>query len=102
MNAPETYEVFAIRYGTVTGRMRQDNFIITPSHPIDFHDSEMPLYYFVWAVRNENSTIVVDTGFERAEGDKSCRTITRLPCVRLVILEMYAAKIEDVIITHLH
>ena len=102
MNAPETYEVFAIRYGTVTSRLRRDNFIITPSHPIDLHDSEMPLDYFVWAVRNENRTIVVDTGFERTEGDKRGRTITRLPCEGLEIMGIDAAKVEDVIITHLH
>ena len=101
MNAPETYEVFAIRYGTVTSRIRRDNFIITPSHPIDLHDSEMPLDYFVWAVRNENRTIVVDTGFERTEGDKRGRTITRLPCEGLEIMGIDSAKIEDVIIPHL-
>ena len=67
MSNPETYEVFAIRYGTVTNRLRRDNFIIAPSHPTDLHDSEMPLDYFVWAIRNENRTLVVDTGFERTE-----------------------------------
>ncbi len=102
MSGPETYEVFAIRYGSVAGRLRRDNFIIAPEHPVDSHDSEMPLDYFVWAIVNENRTIVVDTGFERTEGDKRGRTITRLPAEGLEIIGIDAAKIEDVIITHLH
>jgi len=102
MSGPETYEVFAIRYGSVAERLRRDNFIIAPEHPTDPHDGNMPLDYFVWAIVKENRTIVVDTGFERTEGDRRGRTITRLPAEGLEIIGIDAAKVEDVIITHLH
>jgi hypothetical protein len=48
MSEIEIYEVFAIRYGTVDGRVRRDNFIMT-----DDHDLPMPLDYFVWAIVND-------------------------------------------------
>ncbi|MDP7549144.1 MAG: N-acyl homoserine lactonase family protein, partial [Alphaproteobacteria bacterium] len=79
MSEPESYEVFAIRYGSVAERLRRDNFIIAPNPDTDPHDMGMPLDYFVWAIVNENRTIVVDTGFERGEGDRRGRVITRLP-----------------------
>ncbi|MDP6873218.1 MAG: N-acyl homoserine lactonase family protein [Alphaproteobacteria bacterium] len=98
MSGPETYEIFAIRYGSVAERLRRDNFILAP----DPHEGNMPLDYFVWAIVNENRTIVVDTGFERTEGARRDRTITRLPAEGLEIIGIDAAKVEDVIITHLH
>ena len=63
MSRQETYEVLALRYGVSGERTRQENFL----EPIDAHDSPMPLDYFVWVIRNENRTIVVDTGFDHAE-----------------------------------
>ena len=102
MSGPETYELFAVRYGTVAGRIRSDNFIIAPEQPTDPHDGPMPLDYFVWAIVNENRTIVVDTGFERSEGDKRRRIIKHLPREGLEIIGIDASKVEDVIITHLH
>lgn len=97
MSGPETYEVFAIRYGTVTERKRGDNFIAT-----DMHDAPMPIDYYVWAIMNENRTIVVDTGFDQAEGDKRGRRITRLPREGLQMLGIDSTRVEDVVITHLH
>ncbi|MBT4042302.1 MAG: N-acyl homoserine lactonase family protein [Rhodospirillaceae bacterium] len=102
MSGPETYELFAIRYGSVAGRLRRDNFIIAPDHPADPHDGPMPLDYFVWAIVNENRTIVVDTGFEYSEAEKRGRKITRLPRDGLEIIGINADTVEDVIITHLH
>tara|TARA_R110002167_G_scaffold139294_1_gene326847 strand:- start:8 stop:814 length:807 start_codon:yes stop_codon:yes gene_type:complete len=98
MSGTETYEVYAIRYGTVHGRARRDNFI----HTEDLHDAPMPLDYFIWAIVNENRTIVVDTGFDRKEGDKRGREIVRLPREGLEMIGIDAAKVEDVVITHLH
>ena len=97
MSNPETYEVFAIRYGTLAERKRKDSFIMA-----DMHDAPMPIDYFVWAIRNDNRTIVVDTGFDQAEGDKRGRKITRLPREGLEMIGIDARKVEDVIVTHLH
>jgi glyoxylase-like metal-dependent hydrolase (beta-lactamase superfamily II) len=68
----------------------------------DAHDVAMPLDYFVWAIVNDNRTIVVDTGFERTEGEKRGRVIERLPAEGLATIGVDAAKVEDVVISHLH
>ncbi|MGB7181005.1 MAG: N-acyl homoserine lactonase family protein [Burkholderiaceae bacterium] len=97
MSAPETYEVYAIRYGTMDGRTRGDNFIST-----DLHDAPMPIDYFVWAIVNKNRTIVVDTGFDHKEAEERGRKIIRLPREGLQMVGVDAAKVQDVVITHLH
>lgn len=97
MSGPETYEVFAVKYGTLQERQRHHNFIQT-----DPHDGHMPLDYYVWAIVNENRTIVVDTGFDHAEGERRGRQILRLPREGLAMLEIDAGQVEDVIVTHLH
>ena len=97
MSNPETYDVFAIRYGTYAARKRAENFIIT-----DLHESAMPLDYYVWAIVNENRTIVVDTGFDRAEAKSRQREITCLPREGLAMAGIDSTTVEDVIVTHLH
>jgi glyoxylase-like metal-dependent hydrolase (beta-lactamase superfamily II) len=95
---PETYEVFAIRYGQKTDRYRHDNFII----PGDPHDGVMPIDYFVWAIVNNNRTIIVDTGFEHGEGQRRGREVIRLPREGLAMLGIDAATVQDVVVTHMH
>ncbi len=97
MSDPEIYEVFALKYGTMDNRTRNDNFI---AH--DPHDSQMPIDYFIWVVRNENRTIVVDTGFDHKEAATRGRVVTRLPREALTMLDIDAATIKDVIVTHMH
>ncbi|MCP5368370.1 MAG: N-acyl homoserine lactonase family protein [Hyphomicrobiales bacterium] len=97
MTDPQPYEVYAIRYGSLAQRVRRDNFIAT-----DDHDLPMPIDYFVWAIVGNGRTIVVDTGFDQAEGDRRGRTIERLPRQGLEMIGVDAARVEDVIVTHLH
>ncbi len=97
MSTPETYEVYAIRYGTMDNRKRVDNFITT-----DMHDAPMPIDYYVWAITNKNRTIVVDTGFDMKEAESRGREIIRLPREGLQMIGVDAAKVKDVVITHLH
>ncbi len=58
----ETYEIFALKYGCQTNRTRYYNFMAD-----DDHASPGPIDYFVWVIRNDNRTIVVDTGFDHKE-----------------------------------
>jgi hypothetical protein len=51
------YEVYALRYAT-RGARRAEHFIGG-----DPHDAEMPMDYFVWAIRGAGRAFVVDTGF---------------------------------------
>lgn len=98
MASSETYEIFALRYAERPERLRQENFL----GPIDDHDSPMPIDYYVWVVRNHHRTVVVDTGFNHEEARKRDRKILRLPREALGRIDVDAASVEDVVITHLH
>jgi glyoxylase-like metal-dependent hydrolase (beta-lactamase superfamily II) len=92
------YEIHALRYATKPDRTRQENF----SEPVDAHDTPMPIDFFVWVLRNERHTVVVDTGFDHAEAAKRDRRVTRLPAEALASMGVDAAEVDDVIVTHLH
>ena len=98
MAGGETYEIHALRYAERTERTRQENF----KEPVDDHDSPMPMDYFVWLVRSERRTIVVDTGFDHREADRRERRVIEAPRESLARLGVDARSVEDVIITHLH
>ncbi len=93
----ETYEVLAVKYAERLNRTRAESFINA-----DDHQGPHPMDYFVWVVRNANRTIVVDTGFDKAEADRRNRTVLRTPASALATIGIDAAAIEDVVITHLH
>ena len=75
----EVYEIHAMTYGSNEGRTRQENFL----EKVDDHDSIMPLDYYIWLIRNENRSVVVDTGFDHKEASKRGRSIMMLPSERL-------------------
>lgn len=94
----DVYEVYALRYARYDGRRRFENLLRSDPHL----DAPMPLDFFVWAIRNGARTIVVDTGFDHAEGERRDRRITRLPRECLATIGIDAAEVRDVIVTHLH
>jgi glyoxylase-like metal-dependent hydrolase (beta-lactamase superfamily II) len=96
--AEGVWEAFAIRYGTMPKRTRRECFM-----GFDPHDAELkPMDYFVWALRSGSRVVVVDTGFDKAEGERRGRVIDRLPREGLAMLGIDAAAVEDVVVTHLH
>ena len=97
MGSNETYEVFALRYAESIDRKRGDNFKVT-----DDHDAPMPLDYFIWVVRNDKRTIVVDTGFGEMEARQRGRQLLQTPVQALERLQVDANTVEEVVITHLH
>jgi glyoxylase-like metal-dependent hydrolase (beta-lactamase superfamily II) len=92
----EPYEVYAIRYATVA-RRAAENFIGG-----DPHDAATSLDYFVWLARNAHHTFVVDTGFNRDAARRRKREFLRSPAEGLALLGVEVAKVEQVILTHLH
>lgn len=93
------YEVFALRYATSgPDRLRRENFM--PG--MDLHDSPMPLDYFVWAIRGEGREIVVDTGFGPEAAAQRGRTLLHDPVKLLDRIGIDAARVQDVVLTHLH
>jgi glyoxylase-like metal-dependent hydrolase (beta-lactamase superfamily II) len=92
----ESYEVYAIRYAR-HDRRSSENFLGG-----DPHDVPMPLDYFVWAITGGGKTYVVDTGFGAEQARQRRRELLRSPVEGLKSIGIDPAKVEDVIITHMH
>jgi glyoxylase-like metal-dependent hydrolase (beta-lactamase superfamily II) len=96
-----SYRVYAVKYAEREAR-RAEHF-----HP-DFgsgdpHDTEsMPMDYFVWAVIGDDRTWVVDTGFGPDDAARRGRRLLRTAAEALRTIDVDAATVTDVIITHLH
>lgn len=93
----ECFEVYAIKYAELKARPARDIFLSA-----DLHDAPVDMDYFVWLVRSPERDIVVDIGFGADVAAKRGRELIRCPGEGLRLLNADPAKIEDVIITHLH
>jgi glyoxylase-like metal-dependent hydrolase (beta-lactamase superfamily II) len=96
MSELHPWEVFAIRYATVE-RRASENFIGG-----DPHEAGARMDYFCWLVRTPSRAFVVDTGFNEAAAKRRKREFLRSPVEGLKLLGVDAARVEDVVITHLH
>ena len=97
MDNSSTYEVFAIRYASLSSRKASENFIGG-----DPHEAGSDLDYYVWLARSASRAFVVDTGFDAAVGERRGRRTITPPVEGLRRLGVDAAAVKDVIITHLH
>jgi glyoxylase-like metal-dependent hydrolase (beta-lactamase superfamily II) len=97
MSELPTHKAFALRYATMAVRTRRDNFIFT-----DDHEAPMPIDYFVWAIQNADRAIVIDTGFNKTDGERRGRTFLRNPADLLKLVGIEAGAVRDVIVTHMH
>lgn len=93
----EPFEVFAIRYAHLGDRHPSENFVLA-----DPHEFASDLDYFVWVLRRNDCSFVVDTGFGREAAVRRQREWLRCPADSLRLLGMDAAQVSDVILTHLH
>jgi len=97
LNNSNIYEVFAIRYASLTNRKASENFIGG-----DPHEAGSDLDYYVWLARSAARTFVIDTGFDAAVGERRGRKTITPPEEGLKRLGVDAAAVKDVVITHLH
>lgn len=93
----DTYEVYGLLYGSLARMRRQALLGADP----DDH-TPMPVGYYIWVIRNAARTIVVDTGFEKAEGLRRGRSMAISPQDGLALLGVDCEQVSDVILTHLH
>lgn len=93
----ETWQVVALKYAERNERQRADSFIFD-----DDHASPHAMDYFVWVVKNQNRTILVDTGYDASEGQRRGRPVLRHPVEALKAIGITPEDIDTVIITHLH
>ncbi|CDH23588.1 N-acyl homoserine lactonase family protein [Xenorhabdus bovienii] len=92
------YEVYALRYAEHKNRSRNENFISNDEHD----NSNMPLDFYCWLIRNNDNTIMVDTGFNKELGVKRNRTYYASPESLLAKLDVDARSVEKIIVTHMH
>ena len=91
------YEILAVRYGTSTARPARQNFILP-----DGHDGPMPMDFYIWVIRGNGRTIVVDTGFSAGASSRRNRKFVHAPADALSQAGVDTAAVRDVVITHLH
>jgi glyoxylase-like metal-dependent hydrolase (beta-lactamase superfamily II) len=92
------YEIYAIRYATMSPRTPHLNFLLPDPHETAAQD----LDYFVWLIRGGDRDILVDTGFNAAEAQARNRKLTLNPVEALARFGVRADAIRDVVVTHLH
>ena len=91
------YEVTAIKYAHHE-RDPSLSFI----NPIDIHDSEAALDFFIWTAVSKERTFLIDTGFNAETAKRRGRDLIRCPTEGLQLVGIKAQEIIDVIVTHLH
>src|SRR6195256_1791563 len=92
------YEIYAIRYATMSPRTPHMNHLVPDPHETAAQD----LDYFVWLIRGGGRDILVDTGFNAEEAQERNRKLTINPVDALAAFGVDASAIGDVIVTHLH
>ena len=95
--ADNTWEVYAVRYAHHQ-RAARENFMAGDPHD----ESPMPLDYFVWALKSNDRTFVIDSGFDEAMARERGRTFLKSPGEGLKALGIDPARVRDVVITHMH
>ncbi|HYZ62675.1 MAG TPA: N-acyl homoserine lactonase family protein [Acetobacteraceae bacterium] len=100
--AQAEYEIYAIRYAHDANRRLAENFLPPLAEPVDLHDAPMPLDFFVWLIRGNGRTILVDTGFDAQEAARRGRTVMTPVEDGLSALGVQPDAVEDVVLTHLH
>jgi len=73
-----TYEVLAVRFGSSSARPGSQNFIMP-----DGHDGPMQMDFYIWVIRREGRTIVVDTGFSPGASSRRNRQFVHAPAEAL-------------------
>src|SRR5438445_2330017 len=92
------YEIYAIRYATMSRRTPHMNHLLPDPHETSAQD----LDYFVWLIRGYGRNILVDTGFNAAEAQARNRKLMLNPVEALARFGVRAEAIRDVVVTHLH
>ncbi len=92
-----SWQVHAVKYADRNARTRADSFLFDadPSEP---HAMD----YFIWVLQDGSRTILVDTGYDSAEGARRDRPIRMDPVQALAPLGIRPDEIDTLIVTHLH
>lgn len=97
MTAEPEYEVFALKYGARSDRVRADSYILDPNP-----NAPDAIEYFFWVIRNDDRAIVVDCGFDAESAKRLNRRPFDDPATVLRQFGVDAASVETMIISHMH
>ncbi|HEY3612190.1 MAG TPA: N-acyl homoserine lactonase family protein [Gaiellales bacterium] len=99
--APELtrYEVHAVRYATLRATKAE---LFYRHGAYGEPDEPVEMAYWFWLLRAGGETIVVDTGFDPAVGERRGRTCDMPPLVAMGELGVDPATVSTVVVTHLH
>lgn len=89
------YRIYAVRYAH---RSTNSSEVFYG----DYHRAPMTMDYFVWVLRNEERTVVVDLGFTEAVGARRGRQFLRCPSRGLAEIGVDCRDVAHVIVSHLH
>lgn len=92
------FEVYALRYATFPERTRGENFCFAGTND----DEPMPLDYFFWCIRGEDSLFILDTGAAEQTAVRRGRTFLHEPQELLDGIDVAADTCSDVVLSHLH
>ncbi len=93
------WEVLAIRYAT-RATLRSECYY--RYHAYGEPDGPLQMDYFCWVVRDGRRTVVVDTGFDPAVGERRGRTCLIAPLTALAAVGVLPETVELLVLTHLH
>ncbi|MCX7933131.1 MAG: N-acyl homoserine lactonase family protein [Rhodovarius sp.] len=92
------WQAFAIRYAR-HDRLRRECHV----YPVPDPHEAMPLDFYVWLLRAEDGQeVLVDTGYDLATAERRGRPLGRRVDQALAAIGSDAARIADVVISHLH
>lgn len=94
MNA---WEIHAVKYADRNARIRADSFITD-----DNHNAPHAMDYYLWVLRRGAEVLLVDTGYDSAEGASRGRPVAMDPHDALRPLGITPEAVDQVIVTHLH
>lgn len=89
------YKIHIVQYAS---RMASTSQILLG----DLHNDPMPMTYYVWAISNDEHTVIVDLGFTHEMALKRGREMICNPAEGLEKVGIDPKKVEHVIVTHLH
>lgn len=99
-NISPVFEVYAIRYATSQDRKGYHNCNFCESK--DIHESQMPMDFFVWVIRNSGQIILIDTGSRDWKCNDRGHQFIRCPIEALSALNIQPEDVDHVVITHMH
>lgn len=93
------FDVYAVRYATLVAK--KSHFFYRYEAYGDA-DAEVEMAYYFWVLRSGDETIVVDTGFDPAAGERRGRTCLCPPVDALRRMGVDPTSVSTVVVTHLH